>query len=98
MLVRMALLRGLGDVGTGDGLTERSLGDDDGAEGHQLTLDELPEGLRKAADVNYYPSAVTAGVHVYRGLMNGSSSGLVGTGASFGIVQPTLFLNFIIKT
>lgn len=79
-------------VGTGTGLTARAMGATVGAETHTLTEAEMPAHTHSLG-VNAAGSGIESG-----GEFGTGSSGSTGGGGAHNNMQPSLAVNFIIKT
>jgi microcystin-dependent protein len=83
-------------IGTGTGLTARALADEVGAETHTLTVSELPSHTHSVPNSgsqnNSFDSGTTVGNDVT------GVSGSTGGDAAHNNMQPSLAVNFIIKT
>jgi microcystin-dependent protein len=98
LILPKILGRALGVAGSGDGLTTRDLGGIDGSETHKLTVDEMPS----------HTHTFTYGRHQYDGSKRDTGTVMFWSGAtketnatggnqSHSIVQPTAFVNVMIK-
>jgi microcystin-dependent protein len=98
------LSRALGAAGTGSGLSTRNLGDAVGEEAHALTVTEMPSHSHVPADgstgilsTGSVDSFTTAGPGVLSTPINSTTLTNTGGGAGHNTIQPTTFLNFMIK-
>ncbi len=83
-------------VGTGSGLSARTLGQSLGAETHQLTTAELPAHTHTVkATLAAQPITVTGGAAT---AVSGTALGSTGSDTPHNNMQPSLVLNWIIKT
>lgn len=89
--------RAVAGAGTGSGLTARSLGQQMGAEDHQLTLPELPAHTHNTAKSRSTLSA-TAGAAGGVSVTGSDPTGSAGSDTAHNNMQPSLVLNWIIKT
>lgn len=88
--------RALAAAGAGSGLTSRALGDAVGEETHMLTISEIPShqhgiGLRRAAAIG------TVGGAFYLTDSGDDLSDATGGGGNHNNIQPTTFINLMIK-
>ena len=95
-----ALGRALAIAGSGAGLTARNLGDTVGEETHTLTQAEMPSHTHSytaptSAGQDLAPWACPGGYAGSTG--TGSTTGSTGSGGAHNNVQPTTFLNVMIK-
>lgn len=94
----LVLGRALGTAGTGATLTARALGENLGAETHQLTTAELPSHAHTTQRDSVASGAATnrfrSGAVTNSGTVSTSS---VGSNTAHNNVQPTLFVNWMIK-
>lgn len=82
-------------VGTGSGLTARSLGDSFGTETHTLTVDEMASHTHTVANL-VLASLVSAGGAVPSGI-KAVTLDSAGGGQAHNNMQPSLVLNWIIR-
>ncbi len=96
MMLPRTLGRALAGAGAGQGLTARPLGAVAGAETHTLTVQQMPA---HAHTVNYSPNFTGGTGNLQNGVEGGNAvnSSTVGGGAPHNIMQPTVFLNVMIK-
>lgn len=87
--------RALAVAGAGSSLTSRALGQTLGEESHVMTTNELPAHTHSggAALGNTTPSTGGGNVQGYAT----SNTGSAGSGAAFNLMQPTAFLNVLVK-
>lgn len=102
LILPKALGRVMAGAGTGSGLSKRDLGSSTGSEKHQLTNNELPShrhtsveqgGTRTATNKN----ALAAGYLVKGVSGSGIYTGYTGGNAAHNNMQPTTFVNYMIK-
>ena len=92
--------RVLGVAGAGSGLTVRSQGATVGEELHTLTIGELPAHTHSLPNVATRLSNVDLDINgVNSGVTNtdNTATGSVGSGTPFNVMQPTLFLYWMVK-
>lgn len=78
------------------GLDGDTLGDTGGAETHTLSTAEMPAHTHSTSDSG--TESVSGGAVVIQGGQDGGTSGSTGGGGAHNNVQPTIILNYIIKT
>lgn len=88
--------RAMAAAGTGAGLTARNLGDTAGEETHTLTVSEIPSHSHTYSQLS---SAVSGSFFWGSGPLDtgAENTSSVGGGAAHNNLQPTSFLNFMIK-
>ncbi len=94
-----ALGRAFAVAGTGASLSARELGEFLGEEEHELTVAELAEHTHPAPGSLTFGTDVTGGAGVYLSadLTNNGTSGDTGEGEGHNTMQPTTFINAMIK-
>jgi hypothetical protein len=85
--------RALGSAGAGSGLTVRALGATVGEETHLLTTAEMPAHTHSAT----FDSGVAGATGSSSHLATGGQTGSTGGGTAHNNMQPTTFINFMIK-
>jgi microcystin-dependent protein len=96
--IQLPLLRGraIGIYGSGSGLTARSLGETAGAETHALTANQIASHTHTYTDAGSTSNTAYAAVDYFGGTDTVNTS-YTGSGAAHNNMQPTTFLNAIIK-
>lgn len=89
--------RAVGGVGTGSSLSTRSLGAQAGEENHQLTIPELPAHTHTNSVGSIGATNATAAVGSSE-IEGTTTSGNAGSDTPHNNMQPSLVLNWIIKT
>lgn len=97
-----ALGRALAIAGSGAGLTARNLGDTTGEETHTLTQAEMPSHTHgvpsgAAGSPNNAATAFGCGPFLTSATDGGQTTGSAGSGGAHNNMQPTSFLNIMIK-
>lgn len=88
--------RAVAGAGTGSGLTARSLGQTMGEENHQLTIPELPAHRHSAKSGS--SASATAGAAGGVSATGSDPTSSVGSDTPHNNMQPSLVLNWIVKT
>lgn len=92
LTIPLTLGRTLAIAGSGSGLTARTLGDTLGEESHVQTEAEL------AAHLHSGGSATTGGIFsAVAGAYVAANTGTTGSSTAFNVMQPTTFLNIMVK-
>jgi microcystin-dependent protein len=96
MMLPKALGRALAGAGAGAGLSPRALGSIAGAETHTLSVAQMPAHSHV---VNFSPNFTGGTGNLQNGVEggNGVNSGAAGGNQPHNIMQPTLFLNVMMK-
>lgn len=96
LTVPKLLGRALGIAGAGASLTARSLGQTLGEENHTMTLGEL---VAHSHLISYRPDSAGGGGGGVLGLVNTNTTSTQNTGSTtpFNVMQPTSFINMMIK-
>lgn len=98
--IQLTLILGrvLGAAGAGSGLTNHTLGQTFGEETHLLTIPEMPAHTHQVTAVNSSPaSAVTGGGGLSSNIPTAITSTSTGGGGTHNNIQPTTYLNFMVK-
>lgn len=89
--------RVIGNIGQGEGLSDRQPGEFVGEETHRLTINEMPRHNHTYALYDdLYPTGNSGGLRP-REILNTRSTGFTGGNGSHNNVQPTTFCSTIIK-
>lgn len=96
LVLPRTLGRALAVAGGGAGLTARALGQYVGSETHTLTTAELPSHTHPYREMFNGPVGVAGGSQFFYSTYN-ATTGATGSGSAHNNMQPTAFLNVMIK-